>query len=664
MENFTYVCPDCNGEHIMTETVDGIYQKTCPSCGTVVKVLVRNGRCYSISAVDHERAQNMNIAELKKKDAKMMFANGFIQALTRFCELSLVSRIALCSAIIALVILSIGIYLHYRPADVKECMAFAEMDNVNTKRTHLGVDGWLQDAVIPLNGLKSDDFDSFMTELNELVYGVSYKPYYIDLSDIPQHTCYSTHNLNLQVSAEELQSWFIQEEEPLIHSETGKQTTLAERLGSKVLSCDLYYSAIPNFVVMVLPRFWDISSSFRDITYKFSLDSDLLLGAIVSDSFVAIVGREREVPVTELPPLRVETLFTLAATHEEELCQSFERDDIFAGKLPGGKDFAPIFLSDELWHTEYGSLLIVADQMIKIWSENGEIKCVGFNYPNPIDWAFDHGAFNDLNVNKLTYNWNTSGAGYEVEPAEDIPYAIYAVNRTGSLPVSYIPGDTDMVADTSSIYLAEEKGYDFFSMLNNPELVRVVQYAAFYQICHNYQINVNDERKHYHTIASSSLAKTLKHTLNRICSEGIDTEALETAFYKEFMDSCTFYSKKYDVQMDTCEVMAIAKELSIEGRKAIVQELDSIKLLIGDLLNEKVSYGSRDFLTEVSNYMVNPRSLTSFFSKNYDNLEEEYFVASYANQLLSCFKDIIQWYGKWTDCYKLEQVMKDYLKEN
>ena len=61
-------------------------------------------------------------------------------------------------------------------------------------------------------------------------------------------------------------------------------------------------------------------------------------------------------------------------------------------KLPGGKDYAPILLSDELWHTEYGNILNVTDQMLKSWSENGDVEYHTFTYPKPLDWAFNDGA--------------------------------------------------------------------------------------------------------------------------------------------------------------------------------------------------------------------------------------------------------------------------------
>lgn len=160
---------------------------------------------------------------------------------------------------------------------------------------------------------------------------------------------------------------------------------------------------------------------------------------------------------------------------------------MYAGKLKGGKDYAPIYLSPQLWHTEYGSTLNVTDQMLKSWSENGLIDYIDFDYPKPTAWAFNDGAMEDLGVSSLTYNWNTDGVGYIVD---DDSYSIYAVNRTGSLPVSYIPGNTEGIGASDPVYRAEETAYDFFSNLSSPELVKVVQYAAMYQIFHNIGISV------------------------------------------------------------------------------------------------------------------------------------------------------------------------------
>ena len=196
--------------------------------------------------------------------------------------------------------------------------------------------------------------------------------------------------------------------------------------------------------------------------------------------------------------MRSETLCLLSYTTDDELSQSYERNNLFAGKQTGpdgGKDYAPILLSDALWHTEYGNILNVTDQMLKSWSENGMIDYIDFNYPKPVFWGFDKGAMHDLGVSQLTYNWNTEGVGYIVE---DNDYSVYALNRTGSLPVSYIPGDATQTAEQDPVYQAEQNAYNFFSSLSNPELVKVVQYAAMYQIFQNFDIHMQYDKITYY----------------------------------------------------------------------------------------------------------------------------------------------------------------------
>lgn len=716
MEDNYYVCPVCHKAVIIQEAEDGIYEEVCPHCGARVRVLNRNGSFYSIDAEEYEATQNGSHCINKTTDYKSNICNSLIQVANKFNGLSLKNRIAICSSIISCLVISLGLYIYNLPPDIEKSMAFAEMDNVwnefrsknpynyqtigirqfedssylviisepsdnvkpkalinffseyngkmVTKRKQLGVDGWLQDAVVAINDLDTEHFDAFVSDLNQVVYGSSYKPYYIDLSEMPEHTYYSTENLNVQISAEELRTWFIDNEEPLIQYETGVQTTLPERLKTFDYTCDLYYSAIPNFVVMVFPRFRDISGSFRDAVYKFSLDSDLLLGAIATKSFVAFIGREREIPVTELPPMRVETLFTLASTKKDELSQSYERNHFFAGKLPGGKDFAPILLSDELWHTEYGSILNVTDQMLKSWSENGLVEYETFDYPKPIDWAFDYGAIIDLNcTGELTYNWNTAGAGYEVEASTDIPYSIYAVNRTGSLPVSYIPGETSQVSETDSVYLAEEKAYDFFSSLCSPELVRVVQYASFYQICHNFGVYVRDERRSYYSINSSCLTKKFRTILDKIITEKINSSEIEDNYYQYFLSLYEGYEDEYDMD----EIAVKCSEAAIEFRKDYMlqhQFLDTIRQNLEGLKDVEVQYGSGDFLTELSKLIVNPRDINyDFYNTDSENWTDENWVADYA-LWLNEYKEKIQSYSFDRDYYSLEQAKKDYLEEN
>lgn len=353
-------------------------------------------------------------------------------------------------------------------------------------RTHkkkIGYDGWLRDAVISFNDASTNDIPKIAKELFKTLYGTDYKAAFMDYSVMPEHTAFSDQNLNFQISAEELRQWFFVDKELLVDVDNPDKTmTLDDALADRTTGMRVLMSKTPGFIVWILETEGCDYGEFRVSARKFAVDSDLVFGAISKGNRVAVVARERSIPLYELPPMRQETLHLLASTDKDELAQSYERTSLFAGKQKNQKDFAPIYLSPELWHTEYGNILNITDQMLKSWSENGNIEYTEFDYPKPVNWAFECGVREDLGVNQLTYNWNTAGVGYEVEGDG---CTIYALNRTGSLPVSYIPGETDGISETNAVYLAEEKAYDFFSGLSSPELVKVVQYVSMYQIFRN-----------------------------------------------------------------------------------------------------------------------------------------------------------------------------------
>ena len=77
----------------------------------------------------------------------------------------------------------------------------------------------------------------------------------------------------------------------------------------------------------------------------------------------------------------------------------------------------------------------------------------------------------------LTYNWNTKGAGFHSDFGR---VTCLALNRTGALPVTYLPEGVG--GPPLSVAAAEDKAYNYFSSLGDPNLTRVVQYAALYQI--------------------------------------------------------------------------------------------------------------------------------------------------------------------------------------
>lgn len=494
---------------------------------------------------------------------------------------------------------------------------------VRTYKRRIGADGWMRDYVVVFNDLKDRHYDSFVKELSCLLYKTDYKAALIELSEMFSHTPYLDSVLNYNITSEELKEWFIYQSEPIIPLEGASDNTtdLATVLSGEIKNgMQLYNSAEPGFVI------WAIDESikpaeidFRINARKFSLDSDLILGAIANDRNIAIIARERCIPITQLPPMRAETLCLLSYTTDEELSQSYERSNLFAGKQTGksgGKDYAPILLSDALWHTEYGSILNVTDQMLKSWSENGLIDYIDFNYPKPAYWAFNKGVIGDLGVNELTYNWNTEGVGYIVD---DNDYSVYALNRTGSLPVSYIPGDATQTEENAPEYQAEQIAYDFFSSLSNPELVKVVQYAAMYQIFQNFDIHMQYDKMPDYDENKFVMPAELNAEAARILREIGNYDSKDRDRVAEFYGASVTNDGTGFPIADGLGVVSCNEELPRDGLKYIadvLQQLDTLHDCLRSVLDDDI------FIISFSRALVDRNKVTDIEYSNllYDNM--------------------------------------------
>ncbi len=561
---------------------------------------------------------------------------------------------------------------------------------VTIKKNSLGYDGWLADVVGSIKFKSTDQESEFKNKLFTLLYGTAYKAYYTDLDKPSRHAYFAPYkyNLNYSITAAELKQWFVDEKESFGELSgqgvvTGSKSILSHLSSNEKNPNKLLYSRERGFVVWLInPSGVSDDRSFRLNARKFTLDTDLIIGAFgAKGKTVAIVARERQIPVDILPPLRIETLTLLATTNNERLAQSYERHNIFASKLPDNSDVAPIYLSDELWHTEYGNLLNVTDQMLKSWSENGDIDYKNFGHPKPIDWAFKRGAVRDLDANQLTYNWNTAGAGYVIEGDN---YDIFAVNRTGSLPVSYIPGGMEGRVD-QKVYEAEEMAYDFFSGLNSPELARVVQYATFYQIFSYFKwgneistINKQTTKSQYGDIVPDyrvfdGYVERLLNIVQKspISKESDEYKAALSRFAKRYRDNNAHTRLKYLIENDPYGEFAdylqntdqrehLDSLLNFPPTDAEIEEafleylnpnLDTIKTYIKTY--EK-AYGSFP-VKEAAHYIVSPREIEAKINEVNANKpsgisEYEKRVNIY-NHKLDSLKDAARALSKEIDSY-------------
>ena len=339
----------------------------------------------------------------------------------------------------------------------------------------MGYDGKVTDIVISLANATNENVDNLVAKLSKELYLSDYKPFHITLPAENKKVYFSKSNLDYQISLNEFNNWFLEQDEQFIQgNDTTRKLTVESIFKNKKRG--VYFSKLPGFVAWAIAKNSDLKTQIQDIR-RFTLDADLILGALADSATLVIIGRERECPINELPPLYVESVLLLASVTEKELSQSLDINDFLAGKMMNGKDWCPTYLSRELENTEFGNLMTITDILLKDWSEKGTIREEYYRYPKPGYYPFNRPLFKKLGLNELVYNWNTANAMYAIDLANDI--TIYTLNRTGSLPVSYF-NSQERSQSVGSQY--ENQAYYYFATLGNTDLVRVVQYTALYQL--------------------------------------------------------------------------------------------------------------------------------------------------------------------------------------
>ena len=376
---------------------------------------------------------------------------------------------------------------------------FAKFTHQTELRKHpIGYDGYTTDMIILLGNATQENCDRLVKRLNKELFFSDYKPVVMTLPDDEKRQYFTKENIDYQITLEEFNTWFMEEGEGFIHlNDTATVLTISDIFAKQARG--VYFSQQPGFVAWAVAKNTDIAPQIGEIR-QFTLDADLILGALADSSTLVIIGRERQSPLYELPPLQIESILLLAATTEKELSQSLDINDLMAGKMVNGRDWCPTYLSRELENTEFGDLMTITDVLLKDWSERGTIQESHYRYPKPGYYPFDRPLFRKLSLDELVYNWNTAGAMYAIDNVEfrntnfeesdtsnskfkiqnsKLKYTIYTLGRTGSLPVSYF---NSQERSQSIGYRYESQAYHYFATLGNTDLARVVQYTALYQL--------------------------------------------------------------------------------------------------------------------------------------------------------------------------------------
>jgi hypothetical protein len=350
-----------------------------------------------------------------------------------------------------------------------------------TQQHEVGYDGWTRDVVVTLPPMEEADLAELIAGLHLAMFESTYRIQTLDTSDpVPRYDPKSA-SLDVGIGPGDLHGWLLDETTAFVPLDGGDPVSFKQLLADSAPA--VYLDDAHGLVAWIVPRRADIAEMAGQFR-QFALDADLIVGAVASSTTVAIIARRRAIDPRILPPLRFETVSLLAALHARDgLQQSFDRTHPLAGRIDAKRDWAPIYLNPELVDTEYGSLLNIADQFLKSWSNNGRTKYLNFDYPPPRRWAFPAPVYLVANARSFRYNWNTTNVGAVVH-VDDVD--VFWLRRTGALNVSYFPDEDELAQDQpakqSNVLRLEETAYQFFVKTQTPMLARVVQYNALFQI--------------------------------------------------------------------------------------------------------------------------------------------------------------------------------------
>lgn len=336
---------------------------------------------------------------------------------------------------------------------------------VELKYHPYGIDGELTDAV-GYAKLDSVSFTRFKKELFTLLYRTDYKPVFTDLNTPAERVIFSDIPLDYSFSAKKFQY----AKYAVLDGFHDLPKSIDRLCDTYFGSNDVFYAFCPNSVVWLLDKNIDVEndSTFLPNARRFALDTDLIMGTYQTKDKIAIIGRERVVPIEVLPPMRSETILFLATTDEPPTL-FFDRSSTVA--LNDSIYATPIRTSKTLRDTELGNLMYLTDAMLKSWSENGKVTDILVDIPQPKAYPFPDGVAHELGLS-TRYLWNFMSA-------DTLKSGLCPSIRTGCLPPVYWSGNDSLIMKQN---IMSVEAHEFFARQNSPDLVRVAMYATLYRV--------------------------------------------------------------------------------------------------------------------------------------------------------------------------------------
>ncbi|WP_281557870.1 hypothetical protein [Thalassomonas sp. RHCl1] len=366
---------------------------------------------------------------------------------------------------------------HVTPEDLETLLP-----NASYKKHTVGYKGWVMDAVAQLE-LTDIKYVELIQDLHKLYYDTTYKAHVIDIANSIEQKK-ETPQLDYEFFPGELEMWLnsgMTKGGYFFKSLTTAQSQAISDIDLDYV--DVFHSSPYGMVGLWMPDNTELSCCRAQLR-QFAVDSDLIIGAIRNQSGFILLARARQVSLEALPPLRAETILQLSQVRSNELMQTINPATLSSFVVGGDNNIERWelnILSPELDNTEFGMLLTIADVLLKSWSLNGLNAVYGFrDYPAPKSWAFKENLITLLNADSLIFNYDSEAAGYIAKT--DNGHTLYGVNRTGVLPLAYLPDE--LIVDGTmppKVQKAELDGFDWFAKQQDPYLVRVVQYTAILQ---------------------------------------------------------------------------------------------------------------------------------------------------------------------------------------
>ncbi|MDD2437895.1 MAG: hypothetical protein PHG27_04295 [Massilibacteroides sp.] len=402
--------------------------------------------------------------------------------------------------------------------------------SVEVKTWNIGYDGWVKDVVICVHYIPPVYKLLFIKQLNELLYANSYRLICKELPVVqPRRIFIKANTIDYKISAMELNKWFVENNMQFVEvAKSINQYSFNELLNSP--KAGVYASNDSTFIIWSIP-YGNQAGFSRENIGKFTIESDIILGAISNSKTLIVIGRARQCSYAELPPLRIETIEMLAGTKNENLSQSLNIAELITGKMDNGADWCPAFVSDELENDEFGHLLTMTDIFLKDWLSAGFLSYPEYKYPKPnhyYDIKRDH-------IANIRYNWNTKDYIYSTRFYEK---NVIAFRNTACLNASLFDASEIEEKDMNNTINSEANKY--LASLNNADLARVVQYTALYQIFKTNNIHCNIY-SNPHTIDKSTLllndTREILNKLRNLSNDEIRTisRRIEEDYFKLYL---------------------------------------------------------------------------------------------------------------------------------